>query len=68
MTARKDYQVYFGYSRKIESKLESCYNYYADMAELEDAEDLKSSDFGSCRFKPHYPYCIINMTSESVQK
>ena len=38
------------------------------MAELEDAEDLKSSDFESCGFKPHYPNCIVNMTSESVQQ
>lgn len=38
---------------------------YGGMA---DAEDLKSSDLESCGFKPHYPYCIVNMTSESVQQ
>lgn len=35
---------------------------------MADAEDLKSSDFESCGFNPHYPYCIVNMTSEFVQQ
>lgn len=40
----------------------------ADMAELADAEDLKSSDFESCGFKSHYPHCLVSMTSNLKQQ
>ena len=41
--------------------------YLADMAELADAEDLKSSDFQSCGFKPHYPYCHVSIVTIYVK-